>query len=483
MPAWQLDGFDELRELGIGGGGRVVLARHGETGTLVAIKYLAAWLVESRERLAAFRSEAQLMAGLVDANLVTMYEYVETDAGAAIVMELIDGVALRAMLENRGPLSPQAALTLLKGSLLGLAVLHRQGVVHRDYKPENVMVDAAGSTKLVDYGIAAPVGESAGIAGTPLYMAPEQWVGGPSTAASDVYAASATFVECLTGRTIFDATTVDALRYKHLTSAPTLEGLPDSIRGIAEAGLAKDPALRISDAAVLVERLEAAAGQTYGEDWEATGRQQLARRAALLALLFPRSRMKVSDRALARTDLGQGDGWGGAAATRRSLWERPAGRSARGGGRPWGAATLAVAAALIVAAGGAIGAFARAADESAANSAPPGLHQLPPIALVAAPTATPTLPSASPTPTPTPAAASPTPMIVPTTPPPAPAPAVTSAPPIAPPVPSPVPSPTPNPTPGLTRSPGPAAVTPSGPSPSPSPSPDKGPSTPPTKGG
>ncbi len=212
MSGWQLDGFEELGELGVGGGGRVVLARHETTGRDVAVKYLASWLVDSPDRLADFRTEAELMAGLVDDNLVTLYEYVETDAGAAIAMELVEGVALRAILEEGGPLTPEAALTLMKGSLRGLGALHRQGVVHRDYKPENVMVDATGATKLVDYGIAAPVGEFAGIAGTPLYMAPEQWAGEPSTAASDVYAASATFVESLTGHTVFPATTVDALR-------------------------------------------------------------------------------------------------------------------------------------------------------------------------------------------------------------------------------------------------------------------------------
>ena len=274
------------------------------TGRDVAVKYLASWLVDSPERLADFRTEAELMAGLVDDNLVTLYEYVETDAGAAIAMELVEGVALRAILEKDGPLTPEASLTLMKGSLRGLAALHRQGVVHRDYKPENVMVDGAGATKLVDYGIAAPVGELAGIAGTPLYMAPEQWAGEPSTAASDVYAASATFVESLTGHPVFNATTVDGLRSQHFSSDPSLEGVPAEVRGIAKAGLAKDPAERITDAEALVEQLEVVAGDTYGPDWEERGRRHLAARAALLALLFPHARLKVTQHASALTVLG-----------------------------------------------------------------------------------------------------------------------------------------------------------------------------------
>jgi eukaryotic-like serine/threonine-protein kinase len=386
MSGWQLAGFEELGELGVGGGGRVVLARHESTGRDVAVKYLASWLVDSPERLADFRTEAELMAGLVDDNLVTLYEYVETDVGAAIAMELVEGVALRAILEEGGPLTPEASLTLMKGSLRGLGALHRQGVVHRDYKPENVMVDGAGATKLVDYGIAAPVGELAGIAGTPLYMAPEQWAGEPSTAASDVYAASATFVESLTGHTVFTATTVDALRSQHFSAQPSLEGVPPEVRVIAEAGLAKDPAERITDAEALVEKLEGVAGNTYGPDWEERGRRHLAARASLLALLFPHARLKITQHATALTELGS-------ATAPKGFWAGLRPRS-RGGvlvGK-WG---LAAACALIVAAGAGAGAMARAADGTA-ESAAAANNQLAPTVLVA------TSPSPTPTPTPKP---------------------------------------------------------------------------------
>ena len=266
MTSWQLAGFTEERELGSGGSGRVVLARHEPTGNEVAVKYLAEWLAADPAHLAGFRTEAQLMAGLVDPHLVTLYEYVETTAGAAIVMDLLEGVALRKMLEDGGPLSPEAALTLMKGSLLGLAALHAQGVVHRDYKPENVMVDATGNTKLVDYGIAAPVGEIAGVSGTPLYMAPEQWRGEPSNAATDVYAATATFVECLTGHPTFTGSTVGALLVQHLNTPPQLDEVPEGIRPIAVAGLAKDPAERLGNATALLERLDVLAPAAYGPD-------------------------------------------------------------------------------------------------------------------------------------------------------------------------------------------------------------------------
>ncbi len=308
MTSWQLAGFTEERELGSGGSGRVVLARHEATGNEVAIKYLAEWLASDSQHLAGFRTEAQLMAGLVDPHLVTLYEYVETTAGAAIVMDLLEGVSLRKMLEDGGPLSPEAALTLMKGSLLGLAALHVQGVVHRDYKPENVMVDATGNTKLVDYGIAAPVGEIAGVSGTPLYMAPEQWRGEPSNAATDVYAATATFVECLTGRPMFTGTTVGALLQQHLTIPPPLDDVPEPVRPIAAAGLAKDPAERLGDAHALVERLDVLAPAAYGPDWESHGRAHLAARAVLLALLFAHPERVAHEQASAETDLSSSNG-------------------------------------------------------------------------------------------------------------------------------------------------------------------------------
>lgn len=394
--AWQLSGFQELGELGVGGGGRVVLARHEATGTDVAVKYLASWLVDSDERLAAFRTEAELMAGLVDANLVTLYEYVETDAGAAIAMELVEGVAMRGLLEEGGPLTPEAALSLMKGSLLGLSVLHERGVVHRDYKPENVMVDTAGTTKLVDYGIAAPVGEIAGIAGTPLYMAPEQWVGEPATAASDVYAASATFVEALTGRSLFTATTVDALRVQHMVDAPSLEAVPEPIRSIAEAGLAKDPEDRITDSAALVAKLETVAGQGYGADWEERGRAELVRRVALLALLFPHTSIKHHDKAQARTTLGRDGFWAGAGAA--GSGRTPDKR--RLAFRRWG---LTAAALLIVAAGAGAGGLARAADAAAATSAS-ATTDLPATTVSSSPTPLPSTPSPKPKPKPKPKA-------------------------------------------------------------------------------
>ncbi|MFE0628459.1 serine/threonine-protein kinase [Streptomyces sp. NPDC058864] len=287
MSGWRAPGYTEAGELGSGGGGRVVLASHDATSTPVAIKYLGDELRTDPEFLQEFRAEAQLLGGLETPYVVSLYEYVEGPDGAAIVMELVDGVALRALLRQEGATGPEAALVVLKGSLLGLAAAHRTGVVHRDYKPENVLVAADGSSKLVDFGIALRSGTKGGVAGTPAYMAPEQWNGHPASPAADVYAATATFYECLTGRKPFRGENFAELAVQHIEADVPVEGAPEPVRQLILRGMAKDPAQRPADAEAFVAELEVIAGAAYGSDWEERGQRRLAALAALLPLLFP----------------------------------------------------------------------------------------------------------------------------------------------------------------------------------------------------
>jgi serine/threonine-protein kinase len=170
---WRIDGFQEVRELGAGAQGRVVLARHRTAGTPVAIKYLNRG---SRRELERLRHEAVLLGRVTDPHVARLYRLVESGHGAAIVMEAVNGVSLKRVLSEHGALGAEASLTVLKGSLLGLAAAHAAGVVHRDYKPANVVVQADGLSKLIDFGIAVPQGAD-GRSGTPAYMPPEQWRG------------------------------------------------------------------------------------------------------------------------------------------------------------------------------------------------------------------------------------------------------------------------------------------------------------------
>ena len=277
---WDVPGYTGVKALGSGGFGDVVLARHDASGTLVAIKYLRRELLADPEFAAMFRAEAAVLASLEDPNVVRLYEYVESPAGAAIVMELIDGVSLREILARQGKTTAEAALVVLQGSLLGLAAAHRRGVVHRDYKPENVLIDGAGASKLTDFGIAARAGDSPIPAGTLAYAPPEQFAGSPASPAGDVYAATATFYECLTGRPPFTGDTAELLLYQHLAEPVPLEPVPEPLRPLVAAGLAKDPGGRPADGAALVAELRAVAGGAYGPGWEDRGRSAAGRGGA-----------------------------------------------------------------------------------------------------------------------------------------------------------------------------------------------------------
>ncbi|MGW3916738.1 serine/threonine-protein kinase [Streptomyces sp. NPDC005070] len=287
MSTWAVPGYTESRELGSGASGRVALAVHEETGHPVAVKYLSESLRTRPGFVQEFRAEARLLGGLRSDHVAGLYEYVEGPDGAAIVMELVDGVCLRVLLAQQAPLDPEAALVLLKGSLLGLADAHRVGVVHRDYKPENVLVRPDGTSKLVDFGIAATDGTTAGIAGTPSYMAPEQWTGAPASPAADVYAATATFFECLTGRKPYTGENLAELALQHVDGVIPADEVPEPVRSLVERGLAKAPGQRPAHAEDFVAELEATAGGAYGPDWEERGRRQLAALAALFLLLLP----------------------------------------------------------------------------------------------------------------------------------------------------------------------------------------------------
>jgi tRNA A-37 threonylcarbamoyl transferase component Bud32 len=286
MSAWVVPGYTQERELGRGASGHVMAAIHDASGLPVAIKYLAPQLFRDPGFLAGFREEAEVLRSLDVPQVVQLLEYVEEPGeGAAIVMELVDGVSLHQMITREGAASPESALVVLKGSLLGLASAHQHAIVHRDYKPENVLVDADGNSKLTDFGVAVKAGKKAPVAGTPLYMAPEQWHGSPATPATDIYAATAVFFECLTGKTPFSGRP-GQLAMQHETAAVPVALIDEPLQELIERGMAKDPRDRPPNAMEFVAELNWVADQYYGPDWEDRGRGELARRAAALLLLL-----------------------------------------------------------------------------------------------------------------------------------------------------------------------------------------------------
>lgn len=303
---WAVPGYRHIRPLGEGASGRVMLAVQEETNAPVAIKYLSEQLRSDEAFLRRFRAEARLMADLDDPYIVRFYEYVESLREAALVMELVDGVTLKDIIKAAGPTGPEAALLVLKGSLLGLSAAHSAGVVHRDYKPGNVLVGDDGHSKLADFGIAVRVGEETTASGTPAYMAPEQWASGSVTAATDVYAATAVFYECLTGERPYPVKGLWALATAHRASPIPTEKVTPPLRGLVANGMAKNPADRPRSADTFLMELEQVALAAYGPGWEERGRVRLAALAALLAALFPAAAAEPGvSTALALTRLGR----------------------------------------------------------------------------------------------------------------------------------------------------------------------------------
>jgi serine/threonine-protein kinase len=286
---WTVPGYTEERLVGEGASGRVVAAVSELTGQRVAIKYLSPALARDSSYMRHFRTEAETLRALDVPQVVKLYDYVEAPGqGAAIVMELVDGVSLHELITQQGPTTPESALMVLKGSLLGLAAAHAIGVVHRDYKPENVLVDGRGDSKLSDFGVATKAGKKALAAGTPLYMAPEQWSGAPSSPATDIYAATAVFFECVTAKTPFSGK-LGQLRTQHETASVPVEQVDEPLQHLIARGMAKNPVDRPQSAIAFVAELEATAAGAYGPDWEERGRSHLAERvAALLPLLLLR---------------------------------------------------------------------------------------------------------------------------------------------------------------------------------------------------
>ncbi|WP_344282977.1 serine/threonine-protein kinase [Actinomadura napierensis] len=282
-----MPGYVEIERLGSGAQGTVVLARHQTGGPAVAIKYLAGDLLGNTNARDTFRSEADHLRRVVDPHVARLYYYVESQQGAAIILEAVPGRSLRRVLDDHDePLAAEAALTMLKGSLLGLAAAHAVGIVHRDYKPANVLVQDDGQSKLIDFGIAVLTGQG-DHAGTPAYMAPEQWEGQPATPATDLYAATCVFVECVTGNKPFQATTVEEYRTKHTTVPVPLDRVPEPLRPLVQRGLAKSPAERTWNAHQFVGELEELAVREYGPDWERRGVITLGAVAATVGAAIP----------------------------------------------------------------------------------------------------------------------------------------------------------------------------------------------------
>jgi serine/threonine protein kinase/beta-lactam-binding protein with PASTA domain len=253
-------------ELGAGAFGLVLAGRHRGLRRDVAIKVLSA----ERDLDGEFAAEAQLLARLDHPHVVRVFDYAETGRLRLIVMELLAGGTLT---DRLAELSPRASCAVGLGVASGLAHAHRQGVVHRDIKPDNVMFDAADNIKVTDFGIAKMFQGTAttagGQVGTPMYMAPEQVLGGRVGPASDIYSLGVLMYRLLAGRPPFDASSSPhAIWYQQVAVLPAPpEGVPAVLAEVVLRAMAKEPADRHSSATAFARDLAAAAATAFGPGW------------------------------------------------------------------------------------------------------------------------------------------------------------------------------------------------------------------------
>jgi serine/threonine-protein kinase len=264
--------YDVLEMLGSGGMGVVYRAFDREVGEVVAIKALRPDLGDiDATLLERFKQELRLARRITHRNVVRTYDLGEVEGTYYITMELVRGTTVAALIREAGRLDVPATLTIGKQVCRALEVAHEEGVIHRDVKPQNLLVDQSGFLKVMDFGIARLAEHqsepgraltAAGVVvGTPQYMAPEQLFGEPVDGRSDLYATGAVLFECATGRPVFEAPSLVALLARHLDDTPPdprqLNGeIPESLAAVILRALARKPQDRWPTASHFLHALE-----------------------------------------------------------------------------------------------------------------------------------------------------------------------------------------------------------------------------------
>ena len=213
------------RRLGSGGMAEVWCAEDEVLGRRVALKLMGGRFAEDPEFRERFRREAQAAAGLTHPNIVAIFDRSEWDGTPYIAMELVDGRTLKELVTERGPLPPEIAISLTEQILRALGYAHRRGIVHRDIKPQNVILDGEGQAKVADFGIAragetSEMTQTGAIVGTVQYLSPEQAEGHPVDRRADLYSAGIVLYELLTGQVPFDGEAPISIAIKQINEPP-----------------------------------------------------------------------------------------------------------------------------------------------------------------------------------------------------------------------------------------------------------------------
>jgi eukaryotic-like serine/threonine-protein kinase len=269
-----------VERIGSGGMADVYRAEDTHLGREVALKVLHRRFAQDQEFVERFRREAKSAAGLQHPNVVGVYDRGEHDGTYYIAMEHLRGRTLKEIVEASAPLPQQQVVDLGLQILAAAAFAHRHGVIHRDFKPHNVIVDEAGQAKVTDFGIAragaSEMTETGSIMGTAQYLSPEQAQGHAVTPASDLYSIGVMLYELLAGKLPFEGDSAVAVALKHLSEPPQpIHALrPDvnpALESVVMAALAKDPAQRWQSADDFSAALAAAGEQLHVAGGNGTG--------------------------------------------------------------------------------------------------------------------------------------------------------------------------------------------------------------------
>lgn len=254
-----------LRRIGSGGMADVWLAEDPHLQRRVALKILHRRFAQDREFVDRFRLEAEAAAGLQHPNVVAVFDRGEVDGTYYIAMQLLEGRSLKQLIDQG--LTPEQAVALIRQVLEGAGFAHRHGVVHRDLKPQNAIVDDDGKATVTDFGIAragaSEITQAGSVMGTPHYLSPEQAQGQEVTAVSDLYSIGVMLYEALAGRVPFEADSAVAIAMMQVSHTPQRPSslnpkVSPALDAVVMRALEKDPGQRFQSAEAFIAALDAA---------------------------------------------------------------------------------------------------------------------------------------------------------------------------------------------------------------------------------
>src|SRR4030088_1940535 len=261
-----IDGrYKVLSRLGSGGMADVFLAEDQQLGRKVALKLLHRRFAADPDFVERVRREAQAAAGLQHPNVVSVFDRGTYDETYYIAMEYLPGRSLKQLIRQEAPLDPITAIDITIQILKAARFAHRRGVIHRDLKPQNVIIDESDHATVTDFGIAragaSDMTETGSIMGTAQYLSPEQAQGHAVSAESDLYSVGVVLYELLTGRVPFDAESAVTIALKHVSEAPAAPtrsnaGIPPELEQVVMWALNKNPEDRPRDADQFISVLE-----------------------------------------------------------------------------------------------------------------------------------------------------------------------------------------------------------------------------------